>query len=83
MVSQAPPYRTFFGQRVWPAPILKLYFPFFISGPLAFFLFSYAHTKMMGSASDKWVNIVNNVRNATEQQKLKQAAQQYAEAHKH
>ncbi|KAJ3172907.1 hypothetical protein HDU87_007743 [Geranomyces variabilis] len=77
----AAPYRTFLGQRVWPATILRLYFPFFISGSTAFFLFSAAHTAMIGSSQDKWVNIVNNVRKNTEQTQLKAAAQAYAEAH--
>ncbi|TPX71876.1 hypothetical protein SpCBS45565_g00807 [Spizellomyces sp. 'palustris'] len=57
-MAAAAPYRTFLGQRVWPATILKLYFPFFISGSMAFFLFSFAHTKMMDSPSAKWENIV-------------------------
>ncbi|TPX54784.1 hypothetical protein PhCBS80983_g05760 [Powellomyces hirtus] len=81
MVAQAPAYRTFLGQRVWPATLLKLYFPFFISGSMAFFLFSFAHTKMMSSSQDKWVNIVNNVRRDTERQKLKAAAGEYYQAH--
>ncbi|KAJ3016524.1 hypothetical protein HKX48_003999 [Thoreauomyces humboldtii] len=82
MVAQAPAFRTFWGQRVWPAPILRLYAPFFVSGSLAFFTFSWAHTKMMNSPEDKWINIVNNVRDATERQKLKAAAGDYMESHK-
>ncbi|KND02505.1 uncharacterized protein SPPG_09074 [Spizellomyces punctatus DAOM BR117] len=81
-MAAAAPYRTFLGQRVWPATILKLYFPFFISGSMAFFLFSFAHTKMMDSPSAKWENIVNNVRRDTARQKLKAAAGEYYEAHK-
>ena len=42
-----PPPTTVFGLRVWPTPILKPLFPFMISGSLAFFLFSFVHTKMM------------------------------------
>ncbi|KAI9099441.1 hypothetical protein DFS34DRAFT_617589 [Phlyctochytrium arcticum] len=82
MSSTTVPFRTFLGQRVWPASILKVYAPFFVSGSFAFFLFSFAHTKMMDAPDSKWVNIVNNVRDQTERQQLKAAATEYYEQHK-
>ncbi|TPX45279.1 hypothetical protein SeMB42_g04069 [Synchytrium endobioticum] len=75
----APAYRTFLGQRVWPGSFLKVYYPFFISGSLAFFLFSFAHTKMMNNPTDKWMNIVKDVQDATEKQKLRNEATQWFE----
>ena len=46
-MSVAGEYKTFLGQRVYKAPFLKLYFPFFLSGATIYFLFAFAHTKMM------------------------------------
>ncbi|KAJ3086855.1 hypothetical protein HK102_012333 [Quaeritorhiza haematococci] len=76
----APAYRTFLGQRVWPVPILKLYWPFFISGSTAFFMFSWAHTKLMDDPTDKWVNIVENVNRDSALQKMKNEAAAWYEA---
>jgi hypothetical protein len=73
--------KTFLGRRVWPAPFLKLYFPFFLSGSTIFFLFSFAHTKMMDNPQDKWLNIVANVKQATADQVHKNAASAYLEEH--
>ncbi|KAJ3277804.1 hypothetical protein HK104_002966, partial [Borealophlyctis nickersoniae] len=53
-----PVYPTFFGRPVYPTPILKVYWPFFLSGTLAFFLGSWAHTKLTNAPDDKWLNIV-------------------------
>lgn len=39
--------RTVFGWRWWPTPVLKPLLPFMMSGSLAYFLFSFVHTKMM------------------------------------
>ncbi|KAJ3054795.1 hypothetical protein HK097_000787 [Rhizophlyctis rosea] len=74
-------FKTLFGRRVWPANILRVYWPFYLSGTFTFFLFSYFHTKLMNSPEDKWINIVNNVRRDTERTKLKNAATQYFESH--
>ncbi|KAJ3039707.1 hypothetical protein HDV00_011939 [Rhizophlyctis rosea] len=79
--AQQLPYRTFFGRRVWPAPLLKLYWPFFISGSLTYFLIGYAHTKMMDAPDDKWALIVEKVDAAGAAQKLKAAASDYYEHH--
>ncbi|KAI8809934.1 hypothetical protein BJ742DRAFT_802974 [Cladochytrium replicatum] len=59
-------YKTFFGQRVWPAPILRLYYPFFFSGSLAYFGFAAAHFGMMNDPNDKWDKIVDNAKKSTE-----------------
>ncbi|KAI9207557.1 uncharacterized protein BJ171DRAFT_493015 [Polychytrium aggregatum] len=49
-MTAQPAFRTFLGQRVWPSPVLKLYFPFFISGSTAFFLFSAAHSALTNAS---------------------------------
>ncbi|KAJ3075662.1 hypothetical protein HDU99_001496 [Rhizoclosmatium hyalinum] len=66
--------RTFLGMRVWPASMLKTYFPFLISGTTAYFLFNFAGVKMRDDPTDKWANIVDNVRQASKQQALKNDA---------
>ncbi|TPX30737.1 hypothetical protein SmJEL517_g05781 [Synchytrium microbalum] len=75
----APAYRTFLGQRVWPGSFLKVYYPFFFSGAFAFFLFSFAHTKMMDNPTNKWMNIVKDVSDATGKQKLRNDATKWYE----
>ncbi|KAJ3021064.1 UNVERIFIED_CONTAM: hypothetical protein HDU68_009816 [Siphonaria sp. JEL0065] len=66
--------RTFLGMRVWPASILKTYFPFIISGTTAYFLFNFAGVKLKDDPTDKWANIVANVKSASEQQAIKNEA---------
>ncbi|KAJ3071159.1 hypothetical protein HDU98_005735 [Podochytrium sp. JEL0797] len=66
--------RTFLGMKVWPASMLKTYFPFLISGTTAYFMFNAAGTAMKNDPEDKWVKIVDNVRDASAQQKLKNEA---------
>ncbi|KAI8617223.1 hypothetical protein BC830DRAFT_1114386 [Chytriomyces sp. MP71] len=66
--------RTFLGMRVWPASMLKTYFPFLLSGTTAYFLFNFAAVKMLDDPTDKWANIVENVRQASKQQALKNEA---------
>ncbi|KAI9327718.1 hypothetical protein DFJ73DRAFT_132611 [Zopfochytrium polystomum] len=51
-------YKTIFGYRVWPASILKVYYPFMLSATTIYFLFSGAHFAMMNSSTDKWANLV-------------------------
>ncbi len=90
-MSTAAPFKTFLGHRVYQAPFLKLYFPFFLSGATIYFLFAFAHTKMMdrnlfssthlADPQDKWLNIVDNVKKATAQQKLKNEALEYMDKH--
>ncbi|KAJ3213430.1 hypothetical protein HDU67_002905 [Dinochytrium kinnereticum] len=60
--------------------MLKLYFPFMISGSTIFFLFSGAHTAMSNEAHDKWINIVNNVKDNSKYQVLKNQASAWYEA---
>ncbi|KAJ3107982.1 hypothetical protein HDU97_002562 [Phlyctochytrium planicorne] len=74
-------HRTFLGFRVWPASILKVYFPFVLSGSTIFFLFSGAHTAMSNDSHDKWRNIVNNVREDSKYQAKKNAAAAWYEEH--
>ncbi|KAJ3226003.1 hypothetical protein HDU81_007548 [Chytriomyces hyalinus] len=71
--------RTFLGQRVWPTSMLKPYFPFIISGTTAYFLFNWVAVKLKDDPTDKWTEIVNIVRDASETQKVKnEAADWYA-----
>jgi hypothetical protein len=59
-----------------------LYFPFFISSTTIFFLFSAAHTALSNAPDDKWVKMVENVAEASRQQKLKAEAEEYLKKHK-
>jgi hypothetical protein len=45
--EMATAYRTFLGKRVWPANILKVYWPFMASGSFAYFLFGSASVAML------------------------------------
>eukprot|EP00997_Jenningsia_sp_PLL12_P011342 NODE_8914_length_390_cov_27.436950_g8026_i0.p1 GENE.NODE_8914_length_390_cov_27.436950_g8026_i0~~NODE_8914_length_390_cov_27.436950_g8026_i0.p1 ORF type:complete len:87 (+),score=6.34 NODE_8914_length_390_cov_27.436950_g8026_i0:46-306(+) len=73
-------YRTFLGQRVWKTPILKLYWPFMLTGPTIFFLFSAAHTAMSGDTEDKWNRIVDIARENTARTKMQAEATAWYEA---
>ncbi|KAI9350177.1 hypothetical protein BDR26DRAFT_1003821 [Obelidium mucronatum] len=66
--------RTFLGMKVWPASMLKTYFPFLISGTTAYFLFNFAGVKLRDDPTDKWAKVVENVREASAQQALKNEA---------
>ncbi|TPX64527.1 hypothetical protein SpCBS45565_g05809 [Spizellomyces sp. 'palustris'] len=57
-MPQEAPYYSWLGMRVYRVPLLKLYFPFYISGSLTFFLVAYLHAKMMSHPTGKWENIV-------------------------
>ncbi|KAJ3377310.1 hypothetical protein HDU92_008441, partial [Lobulomyces angularis] len=78
--ASKPAFRTFFGERVWSVPILRVYFPFFLSGTTSFFLFSYVHVLFSNDANDQWNKIVDNGNYSTAVQKLKNEASAYYEA---
>ncbi|KAJ3124550.1 hypothetical protein HK098_001050 [Nowakowskiella sp. JEL0407] len=75
-------YKTFLGQRVWQTPILKVYYPFFFTAPMAYFLFAAAHTGMMNDPENKWNDIVKNAKEGTENQKIFNEASDYYLKHK-
>ncbi|KAI9353075.1 hypothetical protein DFJ73DRAFT_776259 [Zopfochytrium polystomum] len=65
-------YKTIFGYRVWPASILKVYYPFMLSATTIYFLFS---------STDKWANLVKDVQAQANIQKEKTAAAEYLASH--
>ncbi|KAJ3415510.1 hypothetical protein HDV05_004712 [Chytridiales sp. JEL 0842] len=74
--------RTFLGFKVWPANILKVYWPFMVSGSLAYFLFGSAATAMLNEPTSKWANISNNVKEESKKQVLKTEAANWLEEEK-
>ncbi len=60
--------------RYYSAPLLKIYWPFMLSGTTAFFLFSAAHTAMTNDPNDKWNRIVLDVKTSSAEYKVKAQA---------
>ncbi|KAL3901803.1 MAG: hypothetical protein SGCHY_000332 [Lobulomycetales sp.] len=76
-MSSSLPYRMFMGQRVWRVPILRIYYPFILSGVTSFFVFSWLHTAFSNDPTNKWNNIVLNVEKGTAETMMKAEATEY------